>query len=450
MAGAGQVIRFPFCFLRRVATMVNRIAASFSDRVAASRLLTEQQLAAAQASSCGDEKTLAEYLLREGLLTPFQVRQLRAGPCCLQVGKYVVVDCLGRGGNGVVYKARHTLMPNRFVALKTLDTSNLHRSPDGLARFRREIDIVARLDHPNVVRAHDVLQTRSQIYLVLEYIAGKDLGTVVRERGPLPIAEAVEYTVQAARGLAYAHKSGVIHRDLKPANLLLTADGGVKLTDLGLARLYGDPNPELTLKGLCIGTPEFMAPEQAEDCRGAESRSDLYSLGATLFHLLTGELSVKGTSYLHRLQQLLMAPPRPLAEARPNVPAGLAAVVDRLRARAPGDRPASADEAIALLEPFARKNREAAPTPWDGRRKAALVLQVLQGKVSAQEACSRNGVPTAEFETWKHRFLQGAEQALGPAAGGGGNTPEAIRDLHAQIGAQAMEIQALKKRLGEK
>jgi serine/threonine protein kinase len=427
--------------------MVNRVETSFAERLAASRLLTAEQLAAAEAVSLGDEKALANYLLREGLLTRFQLHQLRAGPCCLQVGKYVVVDCLGRGGNGVVYKARHTLMPNRFVALKTLDTGDLHRSPDGLARFRREIDIVARLDHPNVVRAYDVLQTRTQIYLVLEYIAGKDLGSVVRERGPLPVTEAVEYAVQAARGLAYAHKNGVIHRDLKPANLLLTPDGGVKLTDLGLARLHGDPNPELTMKGFCIGTPEFMAPEQAEDSRAADARSDLYSLGATLFHLLTGELSVKGTSYLHRLQQLLMAPPRPLAEARADVPPGLAALVDRLRARAPDQRPASADEAIALLEPFTRKNREAVPTPWDARRKAALVLEVLRGKFNAAEACARNSVSPIEFETWQRRFLQGAEQALGPGAG---KTPDAIRELHAQIGAQAMEIQALKRRLGEK
>jgi serine/threonine protein kinase len=427
--------------------MVNRIETSFVDRLAGTRLLSADQLAAAQAAAPGGDKALAEYLVRKGLLTRFQANQVRAGARTLQVGKYVVVDCLGRGGNGVVFKARHTLMPNRFVALKTLDTRNLHRSPEGLTRFRREIDIVALLDHPNVVRAYDVLQTRSQLYLVLEYIAGQDLGTTVRERGPLPVGEAVDYTIQAARGLAYAHRSGVVHRDLKPANLLLTDTGVVKLTDLGLARLYIDPSPELTLKGLCIGTPEFMAPEQAEDSSGADIRSDLYSLGATLFHLLTAELTVNGSSYLHRLQQLLMTPPRPLGQARKDVPTGLAGVVDRLRARDPQDRPGNAEEAITLLEPYARRGRKETPAPWDSSRKAGLVLQVLRGQLSAAEACGLNHLAAGEFETWQERFLDGGEKALDPAQATASMNTYAIRDLHAQIGAQAMEIQALKKRL---
>jgi serine/threonine-protein kinase len=426
--------------------MVNRIATSFAERLLATRLLTEEQLADARAAVHGDDTRLEEYLVQKGLVTSFQLRQLRAGAASFQVGKYLVVDCLGRGGNGVVYKARHTLMPNRYVALKTLDTRNLHRSPDGMSRFRREIDIVARLEHPNVVRAYDVLQTRTHLYLVLEYIPGKDLGTVIKERGRLPVAEAVDYAVQAARGLAYAHKSGVVHRDLKPANLLLTPEGTVKLTDLGLARLFIEPNAELTLKGLCIGTPEFMAPEQAEDSSRADVRSDLYSLGSTLFHLLTGELAVKGNGYLHRLQQLLMVPARPLAEARPDVPPGLAAVVDRLRARDPAARPATTDEVITLLEPFARKSRDHGPAVWDGRRKAALVLKVLQGETSAADACLRHGLAVTEFESWRKQFLEGAERALdGTAAAEVG--PEMIRELHAQIGAQAMEIQALKRRL---
>jgi serine/threonine protein kinase len=431
--------------------MVNRVALSFPERLLRSRLITEEQLAAARSAVNNDEDKVGGHLVREGLLTPFQLRHLRAGATSFQVGKYIVVDCIGRGGNGVVFKARHTLMPNRYVALKTLESRNLHHGDDALSRFRREIDIVARLEHPNVVRAYDVLQTRVHLYLVLEYIAGRDLGTMVRQRGPLPIAEAVAYGVQAARGLAYAHKCGVVHRDLKPANLLLTSDGVVKLSDLGLARFFiHDPDDELTKKGLCLGTPEFMAPEQAEDSNRADHRSDLYSLGATLFHILTGELPVDGISYLHRLQQLLMVPPRPLADARPGVPPGLAAVVDRLRARDPAARPGSAEETIALLEPFARKSWESDPAQWDGRRRAALVLEVLQGRVNAPDACLRDGLAGAEFERWRQRFLEGAEQALDPSSANSTAPAEIIRELHAQIGAQAMEIQALKKRLGDR
>jgi serine/threonine-protein kinase len=427
--------------------MVNRLLTSFADRLAASRLVTEEQLAAARAAA-GDDEALPEYLVRQGLLTRFQARQLRAGATVFQIGKYVVLDCIGRGGTGVVFKARHTLMPHRFVALKTIDARDLHRGDEALARFRREIDIVARLEHPNVVRAYDVLQTRMHTYLVLEYIDGQDLGTLVRERGPLPVAEGVGYAIQAAHGLAYAHRCGIIHRDLKPANLLLTSGGVVKLSDLGLARFHiRQPDAELTLKGICMGTPEFMAPEQGEDATRADTRSDLYSLGATIFHLLTGELPFSGSSYVHRLQQLLTTPPRPLAQALPDVPPGLAAVVDRLRSRDPADRPASADEAIALLEPFARPAGEDDPGQWDGRRKAALVLEVLQGRLTAAEACTHYGLAASEFDRWRQRFLTGAEQALDPGGVGSEACPEVIRDLHAQIGAQAMEIQALKKRL---
>jgi serine/threonine protein kinase len=281
--------------------------------------------------------------------------------------------------------------------LKTLETRNLHHRDDALARFRREIEILARLDHPNIVRAYDVLPTRTELFLVLEFIDGCDLGKLVRQHGPLPVPEAVGYVVQAARGLAYAHRGEIIHRDLKPANLLLAQDGVIKLSDLGLARmLAGELETERSLKGKCLGTPEFMAPEQAEDATRADARSDLYSLGATLFYLLTGALPVEGSNYLHCLQQLLTQPPRPLANVRPDLPPALAAVVDRLRARAPAERPASAEEVIILLEPFARTD--------DGRKSSRWLRQ-------------------------------------------NGPSPETLRDLHAKIGAQAMEIEHLKKQL---
>src|SRR5262249_52884423 len=149
-------------------------------------------------------------------------------------GNYVVVDYLGRGGNSLVFKARHTMMPQRYVALKTLESRNLHHRDESAARFGREIEILARLEHPNVVRAYDVLHIRNQLFVVLEYIDGCDLSKLVRQRGPLPVPEAVGYVVQAARGLAYAHRCDIIHRDLKPANLLLAQDGTIKLSDLGL------------------------------------------------------------------------------------------------------------------------------------------------------------------------------------------------------------------------
>jgi serine/threonine-protein kinase len=380
-----------------IAMVKNVTVKSLSERLLDSHLVAAEELAEAVLALGEEDEALLDHLVGKNLLTSFQARQLRAGVQGFHVGNYVVVDYLGRGGNSLVFKAQHTLMPQRFVALKTLETRNLHHRDDALARFRREIEILALLDHPNIVRAYDVLPTRTELFLVLEFIDGCDLGKLVRQRGPLPVPEAVGYTVQAARGLAYAHRGNIIHRDLKPANLLLAQDGVIKLSDLGLARMLAQElDSERTLKGKCLGTPEFMAPEQAEDATRADARSDLYSLGTTLFYLLTGELPVEGSNYLHCLQQLLTRPPRPLADVRPDLPAGLATVVDRLRARDPGERPAHAEEVILLLEPFA--------SPGDGKKSSRWL---------------RRNEPSAE----------------------------ALRDLHAKIGAQAMEIERLKKQL---
>ncbi len=426
--------------------MQQKVYPSISERLLNTELLTPEQLTAAISAVGEDEEGLYDYLLKNGTLTRFQVRQLRAGSTSLSVGKYVVVDCLGRGGNGIVLKARHKLMRDRYVALKTIDTRSLHRSEEIAVRFHREIEILSKLDHPNVVRALDVIQTRTHLYLVLEFVAGRDLAWVVKEKGPLSVESAVDYIVQAARGLAFAHKQGIIHRDLKPTNLLLTPDNVVKISDLGLARFFEDESPaELTIKGMAIGTPEFMAPEQAEDASAAEPRSDLFSLGATLFHLLTGTLPIGGSSYLHKLKQLLTAPPVPLSDVRPDVPPGLAYVVDSLRAKNLADRPESAEEAITLLEPFLPDRSTPSRIRANPKLLADLVLQIIQGKSNVQKISSQYGLTPEELARYQDRFLEGGRKALDPSAQKkvNGNT----RELHAKIGMQAMEIEELKRQL---
>jgi serine/threonine protein kinase len=420
---------------------------NFLQRLRESELLDAQPLETACAEAGDEEPHLSRYLISRGLLTRFQVRELYKGNRRFQVDKYVVVDFIGRGGHSQVFKARHKLLPHRYVALKSYDLCNLHQQEDVLARFRHEVDIVFRLDHRNIVRAYDVVQTRRQLFLVMEYVAGCDLAGLVNEFGPLPIADAVGYVIQAAYGLAYAHRCGIVHRDIKPANLLLARDGAVKLADLGLAqalaadRSSGKGEP-------CGGTPEFMAPEQARsgpiDCR-----SDLYSLGSTFFHLLTGELPVNGGSYFHCLKQLLTQPPRPLAEARPGAPAELAAVVDGMRASDPDQRPANAEEVIERLEPFGRpRPPENDPQRWAGSGKASLILDLLRGRFSPEEICREYGLEAAELERWRRRFLEGAAQALEPAPIEAEPAPDALQALYAKIGAQAVEIEALKGRAG--
>jgi eukaryotic-like serine/threonine-protein kinase len=411
-SGATAVARYP---LSKAAPMSANVPTTFLERLRASRLLTAEQIEQACAGVGEEEPYLSRYLVQQKLLTRFQAYQLRLGAARFHADKYVIVDYLGRGANSVVYKARHIYLPNRFVALKTLDIRDLHRSGEVLTRFRREIEIIGRLDHPNIVRAYDVLVTRSRVFLVLEYVDGWDLAKLVSRLGPLPVEDAVGYVIQAARGLSCAHQAGVVHRDIKPANLLVARDGALKLGDLGLARiLSATPHPEYSAKGVCLGTPEFMAPEQAEGGANADFRSDLYSLGTTLYHLLTAELPIRGSSYLDRLKQLLTAPARPLKEVRSDVPNGLAAIVDRLRERDPSARPSSAEEAIALLEPFGRDTRVQQAGAWDGRHKAALVLDVLQGRLTFSRACERFGLTPEEFARWRRDFLEGAIRALDP------------------------------------
>jgi serine/threonine-protein kinase len=410
----------------------------------ASALLPAEQVTAACQAVGDDQVALADYLVRNELLTSFQVRQLSAGASNFHVGPYVVLDCLGRGGSGIIFKARSGLPPHRIVALKTLDNRNLHQSDELKARFQRETEIIIRLNHPNIVRAFEVIQTRTQVFLVLEYVEGPDLAALVKKRGMLPVHEAVSYGIQVARALSYAHRCGIVHRDLKPANLLLTRERTVKLADLGLARVDTEDNDGgLTMKGACLGTPEFMAPEQAEDAARADSRSDLYSLGTTLFYLLTAELPVTGGNMVQRLQRLLTQPARPLVDARSDVPVELVAIVDRLRSRDPAARPATADEVAASLESFAQPAAEA--PPWDGKRKAALVLEVLQGQTTLASACELHGISENQFESWKRRFIQGGKLALASAD----ETSDPLRVLRSTVAAQAREIKRLKQRLSE-
>ncbi len=427
---------------------VNPISTPFTERVLGSRLVDQTDLQACIESAGAQDGPLSRELVSRGLLTSFQARQLRAGSTSLSVGKYVVLDCVGRGANGIVFKAKHRLMSDRIVALKTIDTSSLHRGEEVLARFRREIEIVARLDHPNVVRAIDVIQTRTHLYLVLEFIQGSNLGEVVEQRGPLPITEAVDYAVQAACGLAYAHQHGIVHRDVKPTNLLLTDEGVVKLADLGLARFFSDEqNSDLTMKGLAIGTPEFMAPEQAEDAATAGPQSDLYSLGATLFHLLTGKLPLHGSSYLHKIKELLTAPPKPLASVRRDVPPGLAQAVDRLRARSPKDRPATAEETIELLKPYAGLGMPAkVRQELDPEQLARFILSMLKGRTDAESVSSWTGMTLDQVEAAVEKFIQGGRQALNPDPPSGISSSQ-LQHLHAKIGQQAVEIETLKARL---
>src|SRR5262249_18282687 len=317
-----------------------------------------------------DPRALARELVRRGWLTPWQVNQLFTGKGAgLLLGSYVLVEKLGEGGMGAVFKARNWKL-GKTVALKLIRKERAH-GPDFVRRFQREIRAVAQLSHPNVIHAYDADQAGETHFFVMEFAEGTDLATLLHKRGPLPVAQACEYVRQAALGLQHAHEKGLVHRDIKPSNLLLVSGGVVsgspegsaptthhsptiKILDLGVARLSlegeaSDPSPPLTSQGAVIGTLDYVAPEQLNDAHLVDIRADLYSLGCTLYHLLSGRAPFADCIPMRKLFQHQWGEPAPIEQLRPEVSPALAGVVRKLMAKRPEDRFQTAAEAALAL-----------------------------------------------------------------------------------------------------
>jgi serine/threonine protein kinase len=263
--------------------------------------------------------------------------------------RYRILEVLGAGGMGVVYKALHRLM-ERVVALKVLNHS-LTSQPGFAERFQREVKAAARLAHPNIVVAHDADETAGTHFLVMEYVAGTTLDRVVGQRGPLPVCEACALVRQAALGLQHAHERGLVHCDIKPHNLLMTPAGQVKILDFGLARVLEDrASGAVTLPdGTVLGTPDYMAPEQARDPGCADIRSDIYSLGCTLYHLLAGQPPFPAGTPLQKLLAHQECSPPLLTTVRQDIPEELTGILERMLAKDPARRyPTPADLATDL------------------------------------------------------------------------------------------------------
>ena len=409
----------------------------FIERLVTSRLLDRDAVQREVASLDEGQHTavaLGERMVSRGLLTPFQFSSLlRLQKPGLVLGEYIILSPIGRGGMGAVYRARHRRM-DRIVAIKVLPPAAA-RDPQAASRFSREIRAIARLTHPNIVAAHDASEDSGVAYLVMECIDGTDLTTCVRNHGPFSTAHAVECIAQAAEGLEYAHAQGVIHRDIKPSNLILCHDlvgpaireskpeaqakvrGGdpslalqasmedatremprdnsphaiepaamrVKVLDLGLARFQADATTTregsaLTRSGMMFGTPEYMAPEQAVNASTVDQRADIYSLGCTLFFLLTGRPVLAGQTFLetvmaHQLQALPS-----LTAIRSDVPAELDQIFRRMTARKAEQRPASMREVYDALR--------AIPAERLSRVPSVAVLKPLAPADAAQHTGS--------------------------------------------------------------
>jgi hypothetical protein len=287
--------------------------------------------------------------------------------------RYHVGRLLGVGGMGSVFEAEHRVM-RRPVAVKVINRAYT-ANPAAVERFRREVQAAARLAHPNIVTAHDAEQAGDLHFLVMELVDGKSLACVLKERGPLPIREACAYVRQAALGLQHAHEKGMVHRDVKPDNLMLTPDGTVKVLDFGLAALTAKGGSGgLTEANVIMGTPDYMAPEQAEDSHKADIRADVYSLGCTLYHLLTGNIPYPADTSLRKVLAHRDRPVPSLRAVRPEVPKGLETVLARLLAKKPADRYQTPGEVAAALAPFAQP---APDLPRKPRRRLGALLAAL-------------------------------------------------------------------------
>jgi serine/threonine-protein kinase len=303
-----------------------------------------------------DAQELARELIKQNKLTLYQARAVYQGkPKGLTLGNYVVLDKIGAGGMGMVFKAEHRRM-KRVVAVKVLPLASV-KEPQLVKRFHREVEAAAKLTHANIVAAYDADEYFGMHFLVMEYVDGIDLANHVKKEGPLPVDRALNYIVQAARGLEHAHKLGIFHRDIKPANLLLDKQGTVKILDMGLARIQEAGKPAanveeeaaLTGKGSIIGTVDYMSPEQAMNSQNADHRSDIYSLGITLHFLLTGKPMFGGDTVLARIMAHRETPVPLLRAARADVPREVDSIMQRMAAKKREDRYQSATSLIADL-----------------------------------------------------------------------------------------------------
>jgi serine/threonine protein kinase len=307
------------------------------------------------ATLAGDAETLAKELIRQGKLTKYQAANIYQGRGKgLVFGEYIVLDKLGAGGMGQVFKAQHRKM-KRLVALKVLPP-HATTSSRNVKRFYQEVEVAAKLTHPNIVTAFDAGESHGLHFLVMEYVDGQDLSSYVSKHGTLSVEQAINCMLYAAKALEYAHGRGIIHRDIKPSNLLLDRRGTVKILDMGLARTIDNDTPgavELTETGQVLGTVDYMAPEQAANTRLADARADIYSLGCALFRVLIGRPPYAGETSIEKIlahrEQLIPS----LRALRPEVPAALDRLFQQMLAKSPVQRIQSMSEVVKALEKLA-------------------------------------------------------------------------------------------------
>jgi serine/threonine protein kinase len=331
--------------------------------------------------------------------------------------RYRVLKALGHGGMGTVYLAEHLKM-GRLVALKII-RGDLLDQPEAARRFNQEVQTAARLQHPNIVQAFDADQVEGLHFLVMEYVEGVDVAHYLEQQGPLPIREACEIVRQAALGLQHAHEEGMVHRDLKPHNLMLTPQGQVKILDFGLARFAREQERKnerpLTGSGVVLGTADYIAPEQTRDAHQCDIRADIYSLGCTLYQLLSGRVPFPEGSAVDKMLRHSLDAPTPFGSLCSDLPAELIAVVEKMMAKEPSRRFQTPAEVAVALESFSSptvpRRRRPARWPFVAVASALIVLAVGLAGAAVYHILTDNGelVITTESDDVEVVIKQGGK-----------------------------------------
>ena len=425
----------------------------FFELLKKSNLLSKPQLLAAREAvrDFTEARGLAKWLLKRELITVWQSQQLLNGHHRLFLGKYKLLDVIGQGGMGAVLKAEQSSV-KRTVALKVM-AKELVRDEKAVSRFLREIQSAAALNHPHIVAAIDADCIGDRYFLVMDYVEGRDLKGWLRKYGALPVSWVCEVIRQVALGLQHAHELGLVHRDIKPSNIMVTVDPltgepHAKIMDFGLSKLVSETKVDghSTQTGAIMGSPDYIAPEQARNAKEADIRADLFSLGCTFFQLLTGQLPFPGGTIMEKLMSRATFVPPPVTSLRADVPPAVSDIVARLLRLDPNERfqiPAELAERLGSLD----MNKPAEPT--DATTEAAAenldgvepdnTLNMFLDQLSAQatEPPSSSSLPTgarrSSASTWLASGIAGGSVlvlliGLAMMSAGGGKKENADDD----------------------
>src|SRR5437660_5631208 len=324
-------------------------------------------------------EAVADHLVDSGKLSRFQVSKLLKGMTVgLVLGPFHVLAPIGKGGMGTVYLARDS-RSDLLLALKVLPPKRAREEERLLSRFRREMEMCQRVAHPHLAWAYEVGVCQGVYYIAMEYIPGQSLYRLVNEQGPLQVARAARLFAEVASALEHAHNQGLIHRDLKPSNIIITPHDHAKVLDLGLALVQGEAPGRLEVvggRGYVVGTLDYIAPEQAENPTAVDPRSDIYSLGCTLYFALTGQPPFPGGTPLEKIQRHRFEDPTPVPQLNPAIPPGFIGLLRKLMAKNPEQRFATAAEVQQKLTEWASES--STPLDKQGDREYQEAVAALE------------------------------------------------------------------------